>query len=149
MQLDRTQLDALLLRKKHAHGWSGFQKRDNQANYLIGVSQLTDSGGVFIPGLTLEIEVKAPVMVDRCLLFFTLRQRAIGKRPRLYQLEVCPRDKRSHNGATVIHGPHEHFLEDEPRAVTEMSVNCDNWDASFGWFLERVNVVDLKVERPW
>ena len=149
MQLDRTQLDVLLLKQKRAHGWSGFQKRDNQANYLIGISQLTDSEGVFIPGLTLEIEVKAPIMVERCLIFFTLRERAIGKRPRLYQLEVCPRDKRSRNGVTVIYGPHEHFLDDEPRAVTEMSVNCDDWEASLDWFLKRVKVVDLKVGRPW
>lgn len=149
MNLDRDNLDALLLREKHAHGWSGFQKRENQANYLIGVAQLTDSGGVFLPGLTLEIEVKAPVIVERCLIFLTLRQRQGTKRPRIYQLEVCPRDKRSHNGITTIYGPHEHLLEDEPTPVAEVGVNCDNWDGSMAWFVSRTNISDLKVERPW
>lgn len=149
MQIDRTQLDILLVKQKFARNWSGFQKRENQANYLIGSAQLTDGDGVFLPGMTLEIEIKAPVLVDRCLIFFTIRQRAVSRRPRLYQLEVCPRDKRSHNGATTIYGPHEHFLEDEPYPVSEMGVNCDDWNSSLQWFLRRVNVIGLEVDRPW
>ncbi|MDB5576893.1 MAG: hypothetical protein JWR80_2069 [Bradyrhizobium sp.] len=149
MHMDRADLDILLLKPKRAHNWTGFQKRENQANYLIGLAQLSDLDDVFMPGLTLEIEVKSPVLVERCLVMFTLRKRMGALRPRLYQLEVCPSDKRSHNGDPVIYGPHEHFLEDEVHAVTEISVNCDDWDGAVDWFLKRINVHKFKVERPW
>lgn len=147
--LTRASLDALLLQPKIAHGWTGFQKRENQANFFIGVAQISDKADVFLPGLTLEIELRTPIEVDRCLALFTLRKRVVGGRPRLYQLEVCPRDKRSHNGDPVIYGPHEHFLEDEVYAVDDLSVNCGSWDASLSWFVSRVNVENFSVESPW
>ncbi|MEJ7804849.1 MAG: hypothetical protein WKG03_02870 [Telluria sp.] len=133
---------------KKAHNWTGFSQRPNQANFHIGTAQLSDLAGVFIPGITLEIEVKTPIVAQRCLMFFTLRQRALGARPRLYQLEVCPTEKRSHNGDPVIYGPHEHFLETDVSGVSEIGVNCDDWDGALKWFLSRVNVIDLEVPNP-
>lgn len=135
--------------EKVAHYWTGFERRQNQANFLIGTAQLSDVSGVFIPAVTLEIEVKPPVVVDRGLVLFSLRKRELGKRTRVYQLEVCPADKRSHNGDPIIYGPHEHFLEEEASAITEKDVSYDDWDSSFRWFLRRVNVRQFEVERPW
>ncbi len=149
MPIDMLQLQRLLNGGKVAHNWTGFERRDNQANFLIGTAQLTDLSGIFIPAVTLEIEVKPPIIVDRPTLLFSLRQRVGALRGRLYQLEVAPHDKRTHNGDPIIYGPHEHFLDEEVYAVNEIGVNCDDWDGSLDWFLRRVNVENFKVERPW
>jgi len=148
MLLDRNKQEKLIAVAKRAHNWTGFVKRENQANYLIGSAQLSDSSNVFIPGLTMEIEIKAPIHVERCLFLFTLRQRLTGKRPRIYQLDVCPRDKRSHNGDPVIYGPHEHFFDEEVHAVVDNGVNCENWRSSLSWFLRQANILDMNVEWP-
>lgn len=66
----------------------------------------------------------------------------------MYQLEVCPPEKRSHNGDPVVHGPHEHFAEESVRPVSASGVNCDDWEGTLKWFLSRVNVTNLKVENP-
>lgn len=148
MLLDRKKQEELLAIKKKAHNWSGFVKRENQANYLIGTAQLSDISDVFFPGLTMEIEVKAPIQTERCLFLFTLRQRLPGKRPRIYQLDVCPRDKRSHNGDPVIYGPHEHFFDEDVHAVGDNGVNCDDWHRALDWFLRQANILKMNVEWP-
>lgn len=147
--MDLLELNRLLEMEKIAHNWTGFQRRPNQANFLIGTAQLTDTSGVFLPAVTLEIEVKPPVVVDRTVLLFSLRKRMLQTRCRIYQLEVCPGDKRSHNGDPVIYGPHEHLLEDEVHPVAGKGVNYDDWSGSFKWFLQRINVRDFEVDRPW
>ena len=134
---------------KVAHNWSGFIKRPNHAGSVIGSAQLSDANNIFIPGVTLEIEVKAPIVTTRCLLLFTImRRKGAVPRNRVLQLEVCPKDKRSHNGVTVIYGPHFHVGDDEPTPVDELGVNCDDWEGSLAWFLRRINVQPFAVEKP-
>jgi hypothetical protein len=133
---------------KTAQNWSDFKKRDNHARYVIGVAQLSDADGVFIPGLTLEIEIKATIVSPQCLFQFSLRQKKGKLKEVVYQLEVTPQGKRSHNGLVPIYGPHEHVGDDEPRPITDSSVNRENWDGRLDWFLQRVSVSGLQVERP-
>jgi hypothetical protein len=133
---------------KTAQNWSDFKKRDNHAGHIIGVAQITDPDGVFIPGLTLEIEVKATIVSPQCLFQFSLRQKRGKLKEVVYQLEVTPQDKRSHNGLTPIYGPHEHIGDSEPRPVTSSSVNCDDWDGCLAWFLGQINVSGFQAERP-
>jgi hypothetical protein len=140
-------LSNLLALPKIAHNWSGFQKRNNHVGSVIGSAQLSDMNNIFLPGITLEIEVKAPIVTARCLLLFTLMRRQGLARRRVVQLEVCPTDKRSHNGITTIYGPHFHIGDDEPTAVSENGVNCEDWDGSLGWFLNRVNVYPFAIEK--
>jgi hypothetical protein len=130
----------LIALPKFARNWSGFQPRGNHAGHKIGVALIADAHGVFLPGLTVEIEVKAPIVTAQCLIQFSLRQRTGKLREIVYQLEVCPRGKRSHNGLTPIYGPHEHIGDDEPTGIPDLVVDCENWEGSFGWFLSRVKL---------
>lgn len=128
--------------------WSGFRQRDNHASHVIGVAELIDAKSITLPGYTLQIEVKAPIDSERCLYLFSIMHLVKGRRIRVYQLEVVPANKRSHNGLTTIYGPHEHLGEEEPTPVACSDVNCDNWDASLRWFFNRVSVAPFDVENP-
>jgi hypothetical protein len=138
----------LIAQPKSARNWSGFKRRDNHVGHLIGSAILVDQQEITIPGVTIEIEVKAPIVTSRCLLLFTLRHREGKRRPRVYQLEVVPGDKRSHNGEVSLYGPHEHFLELGAVSIQSPEVHCDNWEGCFDWFLKRINIAHFEVERP-
>lgn len=140
---------ALLDRPKIAVGWGGFKPRANHSGNVIGLASLADESGTFLPGLTLQLEVRAPVVVDRCYYLFTILQRPLAGNPfRAYQLEVVPGSKCSHRGETVIFGPHEHLgNEQEPVPVAADGVNCGNWAACFDWFKARSNIT-LSVSPP-
>lgn len=134
---------------KLAIRWSGFKPRHNHAGHLFGVAELTDASGVTIPGLTLQIEIKAPIETQRCLYLFSLMQLVQKKRVRTYQLEVAPETKRTHNGPVPLYGPHEHTGDDdEPAPVASQDVSCDNWHGSLLWFFNRVSVTPFLIENP-
>lgn len=112
------------------------------------MAQLTDEHGVFFPGLTAEIEVKAAIVAAQCLFQFSIRQKKGKLKELVYQLEVAPPSKRTHNGVQALYGPHEHVGDAEPSSVKHSSVNCDDWDGCLTWFLQRVNVTGLEVDKP-
>lgn len=116
--------------------------RKNHQGSKICASILVDSAGVTLPGLTVVLEVRSPVVAQSCLYLFTLMQLSHGKKRRVYQLEVVPPTKRSHNGeAGAIYGPHEHVgPTDEPTSVTDPAVSCADWQACLAWFLRRCNL---------
>lgn len=149
MSDDLEEVTRLIRLSKSLRNWSGFQKRSNHAGSLIGSAQLVDESGTFLQGLTIEIELKAPIVTNRCLFLFTVMQRQrLATRKRIYQLEVCPADKRSHNGLTTLYGPHEHLAEDEPYEVAQERVNCDDWDGCLQWFFQRINLQHFDIEKP-
>ena len=87
--------------------WS---ERDNHVGLLLASAQPEDETGAILPGLTLQFEIKRPIVVDRCLYEFGLFLLEHGVRRRVYQSNVSPADKRSHNGPQgPICGPHEHL----------------------------------------
>lgn len=134
---------------KQAIGWSGFKQRHNHAGHVIGVAELVDAQGITLPGLTLQIEVKAAVEVDRCLYLLSIMQLIKKKRTRAYQLEVAPTSKRTHIGNPNLYGPHEHVGdEDEPTPVVSEDVTCDNWDGVLRWFFNRASIVPFHIENP-
>ncbi|QDD65536.1 hypothetical protein EJD96_15900 [Herbaspirillum seropedicae] len=139
----------LIEAQKSISGWAGFQARDNHAGHLIGSAQLIDLNGVYIPGLTLDIEVKQAAVSAQCMFQFSIRYRRGKMREIVYQLEVVPLAKLSHNGPLKIYGPHEHVgNEDEPTPVLQTDVNCGNWNGCIAWFANRVCVAGLEVENP-
>jgi len=147
--LNASEAQSLISISKTIDGWRGFQARDNHAGHLIGSAQLIDSTGVYLPGLTLDIEIKQSAVSAQCLFQFSIRRRRVKLREIVYQLEVVPFAKLSHNGFTKIYGPHEHVgSEDEPTPVTNSDVNCENWDGCIAWFAKRINVAGLQVEKP-
>src|SRR5450759_2868187 len=111
--------------QKIAIRWTGLAARGNHLGHLLGVAELLDSNGITLPGYTLQIEVKAPIDCDRCLYQFSIMQLKSKRRRRVYQLEICPAGKLSHNGEIVLHGPHEHVGDDVPKAVN--GVQCRQW----------------------
>jgi len=144
----RHEIQLLMARSKFVRNWTGLSPRSNHAGHLIGSAQLSDESGTFLNGITLDIEIKAPVVTAECLFQFTLRQRIGKMRCRLYQLEVCPGQKRSHNGNPILYGPHEHYGDIEAYAVSDSGVNCSDWDASLRWFLSRINVEYFEIVKP-
>ena len=67
--------------------WS---ERDNHAGLLLATAQPEDTTGAILPGMTLQLVVKRPLVVDRCLYELGLFQLDHGMRRRVYQLNVTP-----------------------------------------------------------
>lgn len=135
-------------KSKIAHNWSGLAVRSNHAGSLIGSAQLAGADGVFLSGITMVVEVKAPIISNECLFLFSIMRLTGKQRMRVYQLEVCPSAKRSHNGDPVLYGPHEHLVNQEPSAIVETSVTCNNWDGCLVWFMRRINLKHFEIARP-
>jgi hypothetical protein len=142
--------DTLLMldQPKQAIRWTGWRARSNHAGHLVGVAELLGPDGVTLPGYTLQIEIKAPVDTNRCLFLFSIMRLHQKRRLRVYQLEVAPHNQRTHNGAAVVYGPHEHISTAEPTAVDALAVRCDNWVGSLQWFFNRTSVQPFPIEDP-
>ena len=142
--------DAVLLSiPKTGNAWTGWLKRTNHAGHLIGTAELFDHLGVSIPGKTLQIEVKSSIVVPACLYLFSVMSLEGRDRRMVYRLEVCPTQKRSHNGPLPIYGPHEHEAGCEALAVADASVNCDSWDNCVAWFLARTKISCADITNPF
>jgi hypothetical protein len=115
-------------------------ERDNHAGYMITTSSLDDDTGATIPGLTLQLEMKKPIVVDRCLYELGMFVLKGGRRYRAFQLHISPPDKRSHNDPSgPLYGAHVHrggavYNVDDPRAM------CGNIDGAFAIYCESVNL---------
>lgn len=93
--------------------------------------------------------MKANSTVISCFYLFTLMQSRVKPRGRIFQLEVVPDWKRSHVGQSVIHGPHEHVLEDEPTPIVHASVNCGSWALCSQWFFARAGITPTEIKDPF
>ncbi len=84
------------------------------------------------------IEIKAPVVVDRCLYLFTLLQFQWGARHRAYQLEVAPQGRRTHNSsAGSLYGPHEHIGTEFENIAPVVDVCCGEFQGAAEYFARR------------
>ncbi|WP_143042984.1 hypothetical protein ABL840_09040 [Variovorax sp. NFACC27] len=114
--------------------------RPNHAGSKVLVAGLLDDQGITIPGLTMRLELKAPIVTDACLFLFSLMLQRGSMAPRLYQLEVCPAQKRSHMDAKqTLYGPHEH-IGNEVFQLDPSGLNCGNWNSCYQWFVGRCNI---------
>lgn len=139
----------LIAMPKRAKSWSGWKTRSNHVNHLIGIAELLDSSGVSIPGLTVELEVKAAIVANTCLYIFSIMKLRGRERVPVYQLEVAARNKRTHNGLTTIYGPHEHVGSSEPTPIVDTLVDCCSWENCLNWFATRVNLASLSPDNPF
>lgn len=136
----------MLTVQKKAIKWTGFLRRSNHSGHLIGVAELVDYNGITMPGLTLQIELKEHLTAVRCLYILSIMKLVKGQRKRIYQLEVAPKNKRTHNGKdAVIYGSHEH---DGENVVAIDDVTCDNFPDAVAWFFKRTNIVPFQIENP-
>lgn len=117
--------------------WS---ERDNHAGLLLATAQPEDTTGAILPGMTLQLVVKRPLVVDRCLYELGLFQLDHGMRRRVYQLNVTPADKRSHNGPNgPLYGPHEH-IGHQVLPVDDPDITCGRLDVAFAFFCRRIHL---------
>lgn len=115
-------------------------ERKNHKGLLLSSFQVEDDTGAYVAGVTLRLELKKPIVVNRCLYEFGLFKLHGGASRRAYQLNVTPRDKLSHNGLEgAIFGPHEH-VGDFVQPVTSEGVQCGNLDVAFEFFCARINL---------
>ena len=139
--MSNDEIAALLAQPKGTVEPLEFEDRTNHAGHQSAVAVLTDAEGATLPGLTIQLEVKASATTDRCLYFFSIMLRHGQTRHRIYQLEVCPSNKRSHNGpGLVLYGPHEHVGDLVPTAVQDPDVRCGEWSNGWRWFRGRCNL---------
>lgn len=122
--------------------------RSNHAGHLIATANLMDASFATIPGVTLQLEIKAPVIVDSCLYLFSIMRHAAKRRWPIFQLEVAPSEKRTHNGSPPLYGPHLHCEDAEPVSVLDPNVHCGDWAGSLKWFLEQTNIASFSMEDP-
>ncbi len=86
------------------------QPRRNHAGYTSASARPDDMFGATIPGLTVELELKAPSLIDACKNIASIYLSRHGVKYRVYQLEVQPAAKRSHNEpGNTLYGPHQHI----------------------------------------
>lgn len=103
-----------------------------------------------IPGTSIEIAVRTGLTVDRCKYTFTLFHASRQKKRRVYQLEVVPHDKRSHNGKPPIYGPHEHYGDPGDVRPMQDPFCCADYKEWLKIFCERVNLrLDSDLPHPF
>ncbi|WP_354684414.1 hypothetical protein [Cupriavidus necator] len=123
-QLPRNEAEPLIALRKFVGSDLHLQPRKNHAGYVSGAARPEDEFGATLPGLTVELELKAPLLVDACKHIVTLFLLKNGVKYRVYQFEVQPPSKRSHNEpGNAIFGPHEH-RGDEVIAYDRAEVHC-------------------------
>jgi hypothetical protein len=115
-------------------------ERGNHLGVLLASAQPEDDTGALLPGLTLQLEVKRPIVVDRCLYEFGLFLLDQGVRRRVYQLNVSPADKRSHNSPLgPLYGPHEH-VGDQVTSIVDPDIVCGRPEVAFLYYCRRINL---------
>lgn len=112
---------ALIRLGKSYKGVLCFEGKYNNFAFKVLAFRPIDEEGLTIPGVTVEIHLRVGLTADRCKYTFTLFHLSKQKKRRIYQLEVVPKSKRSHNGPPRLYGPHEHFGDTDTRSVQAIS----------------------------
>lgn len=109
--------------------------------FNVCISELTDSSGISIPGLNVELAVRVPARYHgECKFTFTVFRFRPGGRQRIYQLEVIPESDKGHaDDESPCYGPHEHIgkLVQEVRLA---HLDCRHHEQWFRAFLQRANI---------
>ncbi|RAQ93318.1 hypothetical protein A4G86_27215 [Burkholderia pseudomallei] len=139
--LARAEAEPLIAMRKILHGDIELTARKNHAGYLAAVLRPEDELGGTLPGMTVEVEMKAAMLIDACrtsATLFVLRQ---GVKWRVHQIEVQPAHKRSHNApAGPLYGPHEH-RGDEALSLEDVTLSCQTpLSEVFAVFCNRSNI---------
>lgn len=122
-----------------------YATKDTNRAFQVIAFRPEDELGVTIPGVTIEICLRTPQVVDDCKYTFTLFRLDKQRKRRIYQLEVVPRAKKSHNGPPRIYGPHVHRLDDV--TAVNLDLCCKDYQDWLAWFCEQVNLT-LESEPP-
>lgn len=114
--------------------------KQNQSNILLCSLQPMDVTGSYMSGLSIALEIRKAALVDRCCWEFGLFKLHGRVNARVYQLNVTPADKQSHNGTLgAIYGPHEHHGS-EVTPLTRPPLDCAGIEAAFEYFCQKINL---------
>jgi hypothetical protein len=140
---------ALIRLGKSYQGVLCFEGKDNNLAFKVLAFRPVDEEGLTIPGVTVEIHLRVGLTADRCKYTFTLFHLSKQKKRRIYQLEIVPRSKRSHNGPPRLYGPHEHFGDTDIRPV-QSDLDCTDYIAWLDLFCNRINLaLDAVMPYPF
>jgi hypothetical protein len=139
--LPQHEAEPLIARTKYVPGNLNLQPRKNHAGYVSASTRADDDTGATIPGLTIEIELKAPLLVDVCKHIVSIYLLRGGIKWRVYQIEVQPPGKRSHNEpGNAVYGPHEH-IGDKVAPYAGTPISCaTTLDELFEIFCLKANI---------
>lgn len=110
------------------------------SRYVTARFVVADDTGATIPGVTVEFLFRPGVVATDCKFAFTLFAQRAHRRCRVYQIEVVPPERRSHNGPSgCIYGPHQHFGE-RAEVLGGTGLGCLDHEAWMREFLHRSNI---------
>jgi hypothetical protein len=114
-------------------------EKKNHAGLLIATAALDDETGATIPGLTLQLEIKKAILVERFQFELGLFILVKGVRTRVYQLNVTPLDRKSHNDpVNPIYGPHQHIGSRHAEPVQRLQ--SGDFAEAFCFFCTKTNI---------
>jgi hypothetical protein len=116
------------------------EKPSNSA-FLEATSLLFDDTGATVPGLTVELRVRAGIYPEDCRFDFSLFQVKGSRRMRAYQINVRPVNKPSHTepNGEIWYGSHHHFGE-RAEIILDTGLGCDHHEKWFKLFLKNANI---------
>ncbi|AMO77520.1 hypothetical protein [Pseudomonas citronellolis] len=138
----------LIARPKRFSGRLAFGTKDTNTLFKVAAFRPEDEDGATIPGVTIEIVLRTGVAADRCKYTFTMFRLSNQKQRRVYQLEVVPQDKRSHNGPPRLYGPHEHYGDDGDVRPVQNDLCCTDYKLWLELFCSRI-CLTLETELPY
>lgn len=111
-----------------------------KGNVRLAVLHLKDSEGKTIIEHTVELQHRTGRYQDECKYTFTIF-RLVPRKTRLYQIEVAPKDHKSHAEAGKgYYGPHQHFGDRYETLEESRDLGCKDFEDWFRVFLKRANI---------
>lgn len=127
-------------RQKILLGELSWMEDPTHSRYQIARFLVADEDGATIPGLTVEFDFRRGDIAEDCKFSFTIFGQRGGGRRRIFQIEVVPQARRSHNGPSgALYGPHQHFGEDT-QPIDTHGLGCGNHEEWVREFLRRANI---------
>lgn len=145
--MNRADAQEVLDQPKFGDPPAAWSQKPSHANALVLAFGVTDSSGIALPGLTVDMEWQPPKRLRRETLLLSLQRKQSGITERVYQLELCAPDHPSHMElGTMQFGPHEH-VGDSTTMLPGLSGT--KFSAALQYFLERTNVsLEAAVAAP-
>lgn len=132
---------AVINRPKILLGEMNWQDDPTQSSYLMSQFLVADESGITIPSLTVEFDFRRGIVVHDCKFTFTLFAHRGNQRRRVYQIEVMPKERRSHQRKDVqLYGPHQHFGDDAERLDMD-GLGCFNHEEWLHEFCRRASIL--------
>lgn len=134
------EIKQILARPKILLGDLAWGADPTQSRYQLARFLVADDDGATIPGLTVEFDFRRADVANDCKFSFTLFVQRGTARRRVYQIEVVPPHRKSHNGDSgALYGPHQH-LGERALAIDVGPLGCMHHEQWVREFLKQANI---------